>query len=382
MKKYLMTSAAVALCGSAVFAGGIDRSGQPIGIIFEETGASGSYLQLSFGSIDPTAGDTTTNVSDPLNSYTQLSLGFKKDISDALSLSFIFDQPFGADVSYEATDPQAGGFAEIESRAITALANYKLGNGFSVHGGIRALQVEGEIFTPSVVGFTSPLVAAVELRSLTADADWAIGAVAGVAYERPDIALRVSLTYSSGIDQEFTATEGIQAINQDVVTGAVTPTALPTSSDDSFTIKFPESWNLAFQTGVAADTLVFGSVRYVAWDGFDLTTDGSNNNYVSFTEDTYTYSLGVGRRINDQLSLAVSLGYEAAGDRPSTTALAPTTGVRSITVGGTYAVSDTMSVRGGVTYAKPGQQTVPPNDATTFDDNEVIGVGVQLGVKF
>ncbi|MEM6276564.1 MAG: transporter, partial [Pseudomonadota bacterium] len=107
MKKYLLTSAAMTIMASAAAAGGIDRSGQSIGLIFAETGATGGYAQLSFGNVSPSAnadftlgGGLLPASSSPLSGYTQLGLGFKQQFNDAFSLSVIYDQPFGALVEY------------------------------------------------------------------------------------------------------------------------------------------------------------------------------------------------------------------------------------------------------------------------------------------
>ena len=48
MKKLIMTAAAMGLAGSA-FAGGIDRSGQSIDVLFEE----GRHLEFSIGMVNP-----------------------------------------------------------------------------------------------------------------------------------------------------------------------------------------------------------------------------------------------------------------------------------------------------------------------------------------
>ena len=77
----------------------------------------------------------------------------------------------------------------------------------------------------------------------------------GGAYERPDIALRIALTYNSTIETNHTTVE--------TVGGGVVSTA-PTE------IETPESVNLDFQTGIAADTLLFGGIRWVNWTDFEI----------------------------------------------------------------------------------------------------------------
>ena len=57
-----------------------------------------------------------------------------------------------------------------------------------------------------------------------------MGWVAGVAYEMPEIAARVSLTYNSPIDHDFDMTES----------GG----PLPMTFKDEYTVKTPRSWVL------------------------------------------------------------------------------------------------------------------------------------------
>ena len=94
MKKILTVGAALMLTTTAATAGGLDRSGQGIGIIFEE----GNAVELSFGQITPSVtgiasgvgpGDVGSgNMASP---YTQMGLGFKYQVKDNLSLSLIID---------------------------------------------------------------------------------------------------------------------------------------------------------------------------------------------------------------------------------------------------------------------------------------------------
>ena len=84
----------------------------------------------------------------------------------------------------------------------------------------------------------------------------------GVAYEVPEIALRVALTYFSDVKLGMSGTEGLSP-------GA--GGANPTMTATNFNVTMPETILLEAQSGIAADTLLFGSVRYTAWDGFSIT---------------------------------------------------------------------------------------------------------------
>jgi long-subunit fatty acid transport protein len=358
MKHYLATSAALALISGAASAGGIDRSGQGVNILFEE----GTYMQLTYSHVSPNVDGNPPTLAPSLGasnnvaqSYNYGSFGYKQKLTDRLDIALIIDQPFGAHILYSdgpfssPTNTAAYDFmAEIDSHAITGLLQYNFDNGFSVHGGVRALTIDGSIKSNDGL--------------LDASSDYNFGAVVGAAYEKPDIALRVALTYSAAIDSDLSGTEN--------------------GTPSSFTVEFPESVNLDFQTGIAKDTLLFGSVRWVGWNGFNLTTNGGTN-WVNFDGDTTSYEIGVGRRISDKLSLAVTLGFEEPGNRPSTTALSPTTGSKSIGVGGTYQATEKLSISGGVRYIVPGDQFVStPAGNVVFEDSSAVAAGIRIGYSF
>jgi long-subunit fatty acid transport protein len=375
MKKVLMGATALAMVGGASYAGGIDRSGQGVNILFEE----GDYAQFTFANINPSVDGTPAvagafgNANNVAQSFNQLSFGYKHEFNDQWSVAIIADQPFGAHVLYSDgpfSNLGSGGAlpydakADIDSRALTFLAQYDLGNGFSIHGGARALTAKGIIESGDGI--------------LDADGDYNWGGVLGVAYEKPEIALRVALTYASAIDVDFDGN-----IEQLIAAGTLAP-SMPTD----FSVEFPESVNLDFQTGIAPRTLLFGSVRWVGWDGFNLTTPGlaGDIEWVNFEDDTYTYRLGLGRQINASWSVAIVAGYESASTRPSTTALAPTTGSQSIGLAATYNTNKNWVISGGLEYVRPGDQRVQVSGGAApdleFNDNSAVVAGLRIGYHF
>ena len=191
MKHYIAASVATTLLASSAMASGLDRTGQPIGLIFEE----GTYAEFSFAttSVDLTGTDVMGpgNSGDVGERFNMLSGGFKTDITEELSLAVIYDQPWGVDVNY----PVGGSnfLGGTDSNAITALLRYKLNDRFSVHGGLRYQEIDGDI-TLSGLGY-----GALSGYNVKVNRDGAFGWVAGVAYEIPDIALRFALTYQSEI---------------------------------------------------------------------------------------------------------------------------------------------------------------------------------------
>ncbi len=356
MNKFLLTASAFALSATGALAGGLDRSGQSVGIIFED----GGYVELSFGMVMPSVTGTfavgPTPSGNMAGSYSQFSLGVKQDINDKISIGIVLDEPYGASVDYPAgAYPLAGTTAEVSSQALTAVGRYKVSDRFSVIAGIRTQSITGDI---AITGG----------YFLTMESAGDFGYLVGAAYEIPDIALRVALTYNSAIDTTLTGTEvGVGAVSLDVT--------------------MPQSINLDFQTGIAADTLLFGSVRWAEWTAFDLmppayAAANGGDSLLDYDNDVFTYSLGVGRKFSDTFSGSIALGYEAAtatAASPSSN-LSPTDGYFSVQIGGKYTM-DNMNISGGIRYVVLGD-AITSTLGSSFTDNSAIGVGIKVGYSF
>ncbi|MBS9716274.1 hypothetical protein ACFFUT_11430 [Pseudohalocynthiibacter aestuariivivens] len=360
MKQVLTAAAALAISSSTALAGGMERSTQSVGILFEE----GTRAELSFSTVSPSVSGTSNppfaaaSSGDMAPNYQNYSFGYKQDIGENLDVAIILDQPVGANVAYPGTGadpyPFSGSTAVVDSTAVTGLVRYKFPSNYSVYGGVRVQSLSGDL---NLIG--SGLVAALNY-SLSVSSDVQYGYVVGAAYERPDIALRVALTYNSEITHTFSDNGG-------------TP----------FDVTIPQSVNLEFQSGVAKDTLVFGSVRWVEWTAFQINpldffaiaggpiADGKSN--------TTSYTLGLGRRFSERWSGAVVLGYEANSGL-SQGNLQPVDGYKSIGLAATYKV-DNVEITGGVRYIDIGDTTTT-TIGSNFADNDAIGVGVKVGVTF
>ncbi|WP_430448893.1 OmpP1/FadL family transporter [Rhodophyticola sp.] len=370
MKNIVAASAAL-LASTAIASADISRTDQSMRVLFEDVGPSGNYVELSFGRVQPEA--NTPTLPNPLRDYTLPGFAFLHRMNDQLSFAVIYDNPFGAAVGYPgfataapAGLPFFGGNANVETEALTVTGRYEFGNGFSVHAGLRALESTGTIYT----GVNPPAFS--ELNASSSEPG--LGYLVGAAYEIPDIALRVALTYHSAIDVSFTGTEA----TVDPQTGVASATV-----DTAFEVEFPESINLEFQSGIAEDTLLFGSIRHAFWDGFNVTTPGATGGrYVNFTSDSTTYTIGVGRRFNENWSGSIAYTHRTSGATPSDTALSPTTGLDSITLAGQYE-QDAFTVSGGITYGMPGDQVVNSlAGPLNFEDNRVLGIGLRVGFRF
>ncbi|SFS09794.1 outer membrane protein transport protein [Yoonia litorea] len=364
MKNVLTAGAALLLTTSIATAGGLDRSGQGVGILWED----GDVIQLSFGGASPTVSGTAIPLlggfdsEDMSPSYFNLGFGYKNELSDTTSIAVIIDQPFGGDVDYPVgTNYFAqGATASVDSFAVTGLVKYQLNENASVYGGLRYQSIKSAVEIPA-----GPY-------ELETESTTGTGYVVGAAYEIPEIAFRVALTYNSAIDHE-----------QETLENGVLATTTSFSS--------PQSVNLDFQSGVAEDTLVFGTIRWAEWSSFAFTPAGyaganAGASLLSYDDDTVTYTLGVGRRFSDVFSGFATVGYEAATGGYSGN-LGPTDGFTSVGLGGTYQVQENLKLTGGITYVMIGDAVVenplaPDTDGAFFEDNSAIGAGLRVTYSF
>lgn len=364
MIKKLTGAVALSLMATTALAGGVERSNQSVAAIFAE----GNNITFSFGSVRPNVtGNLAANGSvsgDMGGDYTQTGFSAKMDISDNLSFALIQDQPYGANVDYTGATfvaappapasalnyPFVGTTASIKSSSITGILRYAMDNGVSVYAGLRNTSIDAN-------ATVTPLS-----YSLTSAEGSGSGYLAGVAYEIPEIALRVSLTYNSEIDMTMNTVEAV---------GGASTTQIST----------PKSWHLEAQSGIAENTLLFGSVRWVNWSAFsfDPTNYPLATPLLSYSNDSYTYTLGVGRRLNENWSASVSARHEAAQGGLGTN-LSPTDGSTGITLGARYE-QDGFTISGGVNYTWLGDTTTDTIGAT-FTDNYAVGAGLSVGYNF
>jgi long-subunit fatty acid transport protein len=372
MQKYLTGASVLCLAAGGVQAGALDRTGQPVDVLFE----SGRYLEFSLTNVSPSL--TGKNINSTLGAVgtrsgdigvDSLSFGaaYKADINDTWSYAIILDQPFVAEVDYPGGTGYfaQGSSAEFNSNAITTLLQYNMPSGFSVYGGLRFQETDAK----AAIGFVNGY-------RVDADPDWGVGYVAGVAYERPDIALRVSLTYNSEIAHENDVSE--------TFTGA----AAALNADSIAEFETPQSVNLAAQSGIAPNTLLFGSIRWVDWSDFDLSpqvyssTTVTGQPLLSYEEDITTYTLGLGYRISDMWSVAGSVAYEENTGNLFTN-LGPADGQTSLGLAAIYTQGN-MRVTAGVRYTMIGDTTtaVRGNPAAEFNDNDAVSFGLKVGFNF
>ena len=374
---------------SLAYAGGMDRATTSTGLLFEK----GSYAELSFASTNPSVSPDTvtpfpgfTAISSDwgvADSFTTTQFGFKTDVSEKVAVSLSFsNQPFGVGINYApfADSPVAGiaGLsslrANLDATALTAMFKYKVTDRVSAIAGVKYQTVGG------TANVSVPLSAAsIALGGGPVDGDVALARasdtnfVVGVAYEIPDIALRVAATYET----EATFDPGVLAVN------------LGNANTGPGEIKTPEVLMLEFQSGVAANTLVFGSIRHAKWSDAQVKMSAAfANAQLSDFDDVTTYTLGVGRKFSEKFSASISASMDT-GDGADASLLSPTGGSTAISLGGKYSLGNGMAISGGVSHRIYEAATFYGSDGVSgggddiaFGGNSVTTIGMKLSMSF
>lgn len=336
------------------------------GIAYTDPDQSGEDVSVPPGVLGPGPVTLPGNTGDVFESRWSFTGAWKDDINDRLSYAILFDQPYIADTRYGAgtfvVPVYEGSLADLKTYQITGALSWDVNTNVKVYGGLRAQRLDAKAAIPFVDGY-----------SVDAGQNWGYGFLAGAAYERPDIALRIALTYYSKVahdldTRETTATNGTVDTNTDVDT--------------------PQSVALEFQTGVAPATLVFGSVRWVDWSEFSISPPeyeqaverllGVERPLVDYADDWWTYSLGIGRELTDDLAGSLSITYEPDVGGEMTT-LGPYDGRTTATAALSYDYGQ-FNITGGLTYGRLGDTFNVLQ--TDFNDGSVWGAGLRVGYTF
>lgn len=283
----------------------------------------------------------------------------------------IADRLRAAAAHAEATDGQKTN-VEIRTNNLTMLVGAKLGanKNFQIYGGPVAQRVKGEVH---LRGPAYQVMTGYDAKIAT---DTQLGWAAGLAFYKPEIALKAALTYRSEIEHSSEIAETIPVTTY--------------AGKKDFKVTLPDSWNLDFQTGVNPTTLLTAKVRYVPWSDFDIRptqyTETTKLRYpqglpiISYDKDQWSAEVGLGKRVSDRLAVSGAVGWDSGAGNPASS-LGPIKGYYSLGLGARYNVTPEWSLSLGGKYFKFGdaQAQLPTKDTVgNFDSNDGYAVGVKL----
>ena len=458
-QKFPISKLALALfalsAASLTQAAGLDRSGQDIKGFFNP----GTYAEVDFAYIDtdvsahdnagairtsPTTeirngitkteadyekGASTGNATP--DAYNFMRYGVKTDINENISIGVFYDEPFGAEVEYSGDSTfvsKAGKQTIADSSTGTSVPNELINssvldpdynkntnvsvhtetwtgllgfksNGFQVYGGpvmqkAKAdVHLRGQAYGP-LTGYDA---------NVNADTDY--GWVAGLAYSKPEIALKAALTYRSEIEHKTDIGERVPLLGSPLKGVALRKLGIDPNSalgqsigeyaNTEATVTTPESVNLNNETGLSAKYQLLGTldVRWVPWSDFSIVPPLYNAYskaaapeglpLLSYEKDQWKVDVGLAKRFNEKLAGSVVVGYDSgAGDPVSS--LGTIEGFYSIGGGVKYNVTPEWAVSVGGKYLKFGDATGQlPNGSivSKAEDNDGYIAGVKLSYQ-
>ncbi|MBU1314978.1 MAG: OmpP1/FadL family transporter [Alphaproteobacteria bacterium] len=421
MKKTLISKGILALAASCALtstalAGGLERGGYNIDLLFDE-GRFAAESAVTFVApqrelnnvrdVDTTTGFPTPatglgggnlnslpNSADGSESYWVPRIGAKAAIGDAADCMFDYSEPWGAHKNQGRN--WAGANEDIETKVESR--NYAVTCSYRFDAGPGQLRLIGGTFYQEVYGFQERLVqafpAGVPLTGvgrLDLEGDgW--GWRAGVAYEIPEYAFRASLVYNSEVKlNDITGTLDLTQVNS----------AIPGAFGVNGSQNMPDVVELKVQSGIAPGWLAFGSVKWTDWSQFqkipfycNVAVSGVCNTSTAVTSldlgyrDGWTVSGGVGHKFNEQWSGAVSVTW----DRGTSQDFGTQTDTWTLGVGAAYAPTKNVEFRvaGAVALLTGGSsntvvidgQTYGQRANYTFDDDLAAGISTSLKVRF
>ncbi|MCL6246131.1 MULTISPECIES: OmpP1/FadL family transporter [Acinetobacter] len=410
-----MILASVPMTGA--FAAALDRSGQSISAFLQP----GNYFEAGISVLDPNVSGkmnstapasnptlgalANTSLDDMAGDYYFPQAALKLQLTDNFSFGLLYDQPFGAEAKYSATDqtlPVAGNpgafqlmgettEVEVNTQNISMILGFQPIENFNIYGGGVYQTVKGDV---QLRGIAYGANQALGLYNANMKEDSAVGWLAGLAYQIPEIALKASITYRSEIDHEAATTE--------TGSSALLGGAFSTRADTKITT--PQSVNLDFQTGIMADTVAFANVRWVDWSNFAIrpTAFGKASetlgalgrgpvggfDLVAYSDDQINATVGIGRKLSEQWAGNVSVGWDSGAGNPVST-LGPTEGYWNVGLGLQFSPAPNYFIAGGVKYFMLGDAEAQPasmfgtnESVASFEDNDAWAYGLKIGYRF
>ena len=329
------------------FAGGLEVSRQNNMILFSE----GKTVNFSTRQTSSTVTDnlyTSLDSQSIIKKLNLMSAAFKSDYNENISYAFEMYEPMASTLQYPATigGVPAGQKALLRSQALSLTGKYNLSNsGFGLVAGVRQLTIKRS--TLNINPAQGDLVTTPESG---------IGYVAGVSYEMPEIALKVLLTQAPGID-----------------------IVVPTTVVGSGTVSQPSFTTLEFETGIANNTLMFGSIHQGEHASAQVKLNGIGA--ISSFTDGEKYNIGVGRKFSEKLSGSFSYTTEEGSSATGTSLLSPTNGTDTYSIGVNY-VTESVDVAFGYAMSSFGDKAVTTAYGTgNFTNNDATTTGLRVKFK-
>jgi long-chain fatty acid transport protein len=378
----------ILLAASQATAGGWEASTLDTSFMYQE----GNYGEVGNASISYNVKANIQGVDTPkvkmAKNQSRTSLAFKSEYGDlAIGLASYMSgaiQLSGGDATAAGCvpDPTNAAIAlcsvvpsaDVTMNSLALVGRYKMNDNLSVLAGANRYEIASGATVTSLSGH----------YAVSGDA---LVPTFGAAYELSDIALRAEL-----VIQSKTKISNFKAQSSFAAGGAAT--TLQDVSGESMAI--PQTMKLNFQSGIAENTLMFGSIHQANWKDAQIVIPERNNGSAlggvdavgsSFASRT-TYSIGVGRKFTEQFSGLISFTTEAGGGKTTSDPFTLRNGYQSFSIGGRYTVGN-ITVSGGYNYTLPGDVDLAHESngaasglTASYENNNVSALGLKVGFSF
>jgi long-chain fatty acid transport protein len=387
LRNGFLTIVSAVLMSGAAYAGGIERNGYNIDLLFDPSNVAvegtANYVSphreytnsqnfSGIGGTDPDVRDT--------KDYFSGAVGVKARVVEGVDCLVDYSQPWGA---HSAPGLNWTGSTENSETKINS-DNYGLTCSYKFDLGKGQLRLIGGGFYQQVDGFKESLVTPPGLipgfdgtGRLELDSDgW--GWRAGVAYEIPEYAFRASLIYNSEVK--------LDGITGTLDLSNVSPILVPDLGGGVWDVygstKMPDSLELSLQSGIAPDWLAFGSVKWTDWSQLQTIpfyykgTGGFATSLDLFYRDGWTVTGGVGHQFTKKWSGAASVTW----DRGTSQGYGSQTDTWLFGAGANFAATENVDIKlsGAVGWMKSGSSGTYVYDGETYGGNNSYDFGTDF----
>ncbi len=390
----------------------MDQSGQSILPFLEK----GNYTEFGLVVVDPSISGKVRDREDLVSDSDNLYLGdvantfhfynfaLKLQLNDKINFGILYDQPFGANLTYPLKSNNSfsdneiskqGTSVKVKTQNLSFLVGFSPFKNFQLYGGpvyqeVKAnISLRGKAHTDAFNGYNANF-----------KRDSEIGWLTGLSYEVPEIALKAALTYRSKIKYDIEVNENIFEMPMSLL------------SQNKAELETPQSINLDFQTGITNSTLLYSNLRWVNWKKFEtrppqfgalseiLTTVVTDGVYTkgfkldSYQKDQYSATFGLGYQVNEKLGIFSEISIDSGTGNP-TSSLGPINDSKAIGLGFKYNPASNYFIAGGLKYfwfgnttTQDGTYYLPIEGAKSFaeqadfDGNRAISYALKIGYQF
>lgn len=360
MPRIPIWAAVLALPAQLACADGLDFVQPNMSILFEP----GTVLQSFGATVQPRVRGTgafpvPSRSGEIAKSFGLGQASFKTDLGERNHLGVFLTTPWGVHANYApGTDfPLQGTAVDVTATRLVAVLRHEISPSVSVLAGANYETARGSA-TALSFGYSANF-----------KSSGGAGYLLGIAYEHPETASRVSLTYESRISHTMAVTERLGS--------SVAP--------GRFKLDYPASATLEFSTAISRKNAIFGSARWAQWSKFSISPPllSTVQPLLALANDSLTFRLGVGHKFNDHWSGAVML--DSSSSKGAGNPLQPYKGTRGLTLLAKYDQDD-WSVFGAVQYVALGATRLSSSPFSTndltFNDNHAYVLSFGVAKRF